>query len=176
MLYRQRTLELPRGDLQTPVFFPVRNLGKRSSDNTPEYVDAIPDLPTAMINARAAAVFDAIRASEYGPIFTSRYVLAELATVILYRKDHHHHAVSTLEEIRAAKTINVVPVTDAMFDATYERFVDYNDQEIAFFDHLGSALAREYEIEYVFTFDPGDFHTLGLTVVPDDTGEGSRRD
>ncbi|SFT08996.1 tRNA-guanine transglycosylase [Halostagnicola kamekurae] len=53
MLYRQRTLELPRGDLHTPVLFPVRNLGKRSSDNTPEYVDAIPDLPTAMINARA---------------------------------------------------------------------------------------------------------------------------
>lgn len=53
MLYRQRTLELPRGDLRTPVLFPVRNLGKRSSDNTPAYVETIPDLPTAMINARA---------------------------------------------------------------------------------------------------------------------------
>ncbi|UHQ98293.1 PIN domain-containing protein (plasmid) [Natrinema zhouii] len=126
-------------------------------------------------HARASAVFDTIRAGKYGPIFTSRYVLAELATVILYRKSHHH-AVSTLEEIRASETINVVPVTDAMFDAAHERFVDYDDQEIAFFDHLGGALAREYEIEHVFTFDPDDFHTLGLTVVPDDTGEGSRRD
>ncbi len=53
MLYRQRTLDLPHGELQTPVLFPVRNLGKRSSDNTPKYVGSIPDLPTAMINARA---------------------------------------------------------------------------------------------------------------------------
>ena len=53
MLYRQRSLDLPHGELQTPVLFPVRNLGKRSSDNTPAYVSSIPDLPTAMINARA---------------------------------------------------------------------------------------------------------------------------
>jgi tRNA-guanine family transglycosylase len=53
MLYRQRTIDLPRGELRTPTLFPVRNIGKRSSDNTPEYTDTIPDLPTAMINARA---------------------------------------------------------------------------------------------------------------------------
>jgi tRNA-guanine family transglycosylase len=32
---------------------PVRNIGKRSSDNTPAYVESIPDLNTAMVNARA---------------------------------------------------------------------------------------------------------------------------
>ncbi|UTF55580.1 tRNA-guanine transglycosylase [Natronosalvus rutilus] len=53
MLFRQQTLDLPHGELQTPILFPVRNLGKRSSDNTPQYIDSIPDLPTAMINARA---------------------------------------------------------------------------------------------------------------------------
>ena len=53
MLYRRQLLDLPHGNLETPVLFPVRNLGKRSSDNTPSYVGDIPDLPTAMINARA---------------------------------------------------------------------------------------------------------------------------
>jgi 7-cyano-7-deazaguanine tRNA-ribosyltransferase len=53
MLYRQRTLETPSGPLQTPILFPVRNIGKRSSDNTPDYAGAIPDLGTAMVNARA---------------------------------------------------------------------------------------------------------------------------
>ena len=53
MLYRQRTLDLPHGKLQTPILFPVRNLGKRSSDNTPKYIGSIPDLSTALINARA---------------------------------------------------------------------------------------------------------------------------
>jgi len=53
MLYRQRTLETPSGPLQTPTLFPVRNIGKRSSDNTPEYTGTIPDLGVAMVNARA---------------------------------------------------------------------------------------------------------------------------
>ncbi|MFC7205252.1 tRNA-guanine transglycosylase [Haloferax namakaokahaiae] len=53
MLYRRRTIDLPHGKLNTPVLFPVRNIGKRSSDNTPPYVGSIPDLPVAMINTRA---------------------------------------------------------------------------------------------------------------------------
>lgn len=53
MLYRRQTLSTPHGALETPVLFPVRNIGKRSSDNTPEYTDEIPDLSTAMVNARS---------------------------------------------------------------------------------------------------------------------------
>lgn len=53
MLYRQRVLDTPHGVIQTPILFPVRNIGKRSSDNTPEYTDTIPDLRTGMVNARA---------------------------------------------------------------------------------------------------------------------------
>lgn len=53
MLYRQRTLQTPHGPLKTPVLFPVRNVGKRSTDNTPAYVESIPDLSTGMVNARA---------------------------------------------------------------------------------------------------------------------------
>jgi tRNA-guanine family transglycosylase len=52
-LYRQRTLETDHGSVETPVLFPVRNIGKRSSDNTPAYAGSIPDLSTAMVNARA---------------------------------------------------------------------------------------------------------------------------
>lgn len=53
MLYRRRKLDLPRGELNTPVLFPVRNIGKRSSDNTPTYVGTIPEFSAAMINARS---------------------------------------------------------------------------------------------------------------------------
>jgi tRNA-guanine family transglycosylase len=53
MLYRHRTLDTPHGPLETPVLFPVSNIGKRSSDNTPEYADSIPDFRTAMVNARS---------------------------------------------------------------------------------------------------------------------------
>ena len=53
MLYRERTLTTPHGAVDTPVLFPVRNVGKRSSDNTPAYADNIPDFNTGMVNARA---------------------------------------------------------------------------------------------------------------------------
>lgn len=53
MLYRERSLHTPHGTVDTPVLFPVRNIGKRSSDNTPEYADSIPDFNTGMVNARA---------------------------------------------------------------------------------------------------------------------------
>ncbi|WP_254863692.1 type II toxin-antitoxin system VapC family toxin [Halovivax gelatinilyticus] len=120
-------------------------------------------------HARAEAVFDVIQGGDqFGPVFTSRYVLAELATVILYRKGHRQ-AVSTLEEIRTSETINVLPVDETTFDAAHDCFVRYDDQKIAFFDHLGGAIALQYDIGHVFTFDPDDFRTLGFAVVPDDT-------
>lgn len=53
MLYREQTLDLPRGELKTPVLFPVRNLGKRSSDNTPAYTETIPEFSVAMVNTRS---------------------------------------------------------------------------------------------------------------------------
>lgn len=53
MLYRQRTIDTPSGPLETPTLFPVRNIGKRSTDNTPEYTKTIPDLRVAMVNTRA---------------------------------------------------------------------------------------------------------------------------
>lgn len=53
MLYRQRTLDTPHGAIETPLLFPVRNIGKRSTDNTPNYADSIPDIRSAMVNARA---------------------------------------------------------------------------------------------------------------------------
>ena len=53
MLYRERTVETPHGTVETPTLFPVRNVGKRSTDNTPTYTDRIPDLQTALVNTRA---------------------------------------------------------------------------------------------------------------------------
>ena len=53
MMYRETELQWSGRSVETPVLFPVRNIGKRSSDNTPEYTKTVPDFPTAMVNARA---------------------------------------------------------------------------------------------------------------------------
>jgi len=120
---------------------------------------------------RARAVFDGIRSGElqYDPLFTSRYVLSELATLML-RKVGHRPAVTALDRIREASSFNVLPVGGDTFDRTCEQFAHYDDHQLSFVDHSSAVLADDRGIEYVFTFDRNDFQTLGFTVVPDDTG------
>ena len=121
---------------------------------------------------RATTVFNGIRAGEltYRPLYTSRYVLSELATLML-RWVNHVAAVQTLTTIRESESFTILPVDAGAFDQACDQFEQYDDQQISFVDHTSGVLAAEHEIDHVFTFDPDDFRTLGLTVVPDDTGE-----
>jgi predicted nucleic acid-binding protein len=121
---------------------------------------------------RARAVFRGIqsREFEYGPLFTSRYVLSELAT-LMRRKVGHEPAVTALETIRRAVSFNLLPVGDDAFDRTCKQFARYDDQHISFVGHSSGVLADAYEVGHVFTFDPTDFRVLGFAAVPDDTGE-----
>ena len=118
----------------------------------------------------ATRVFDTIRSGEtaYRPIFTSQSVLAELATLALYKLGHRG-AVRALNAIREAKSINIVSVGKTTFEAAAEQFEAYDDQEISFVDHTTSILADERDIEYIFAFD-SDFRTLGFTLVPESVG------
>ena len=120
---------------------------------------------------RASAVFQAIRTGDlqYDPLFTSRYVISELATLML-RKVGHRPAITALTTIRESNSFNVLPVGGDAFDRTCEQFAHYDDQRISFVDHSSAVLADDHGIECVFTFDRADFRTLGFTVVPDDTG------
>jgi len=120
---------------------------------------------------RATAVLDGIRDGDldYGPLFTSRYVLSETATVLLYGADHRA-AADALATIRASETFNVLDVTEPLFARTAQQFAEYDDQEISFVDHLNSVLAEEFDIDHIFTFE-GYFRALGLTLVPVDTGD-----
>lgn len=121
---------------------------------------------------RANNVLDAIqkRSLQYGPLFTSRYVLSETATVLLYGVGHRE-AVQALGTIRESSTFNILNVTTPIFERTVQQFAAYDDQEISFIDHLNSVLSDEFDIEHIFAFEQ-DFRTLGLTRVPVDTGEG----
>ena len=122
-------------------------------------------------NNRATTVLDGIQDGElsYGPVFTSRYVLSETATTLLYGVGHCE-AVAALETIRESSTFNLLDVTDAVFERTAEQFAAYDDQQISFVDHLNAVLSNEFDIEHIFAFED-DFRTLGLTRVPVDTGD-----
>ena len=121
---------------------------------------------------RATAVFGAIQSGElpYRPLYTSRFVISELATLTRRRIDHPT-AVRALNTVHASPSFNVLQVDDALFNQTCEEFGRYDDRVLSFVDYTSSVLCNEHDVEYMFTFDPDDFRTLGFTAVPDDTGE-----
>jgi uncharacterized protein len=128
----------------------------------------------AWVNTRAGrhetaqSVFDTLRreAIPYQPLFTSRYVLSELAT-LTSQKVSHKTAVDVLQTIRRSESFNILPVGEGVFAAACDEFECYDDQQISFVDHTSTVLASEYEIEHIFAFDR-DFATLGFTRVPAD--------
>ena len=119
----------------------------------------------------AVSLFDDIRtgAVSYRTVFTSQFVLSELATLALYRLGHAD-AVRTLSAIRESASINVLPVTQSLFDAAFEQFQHYDDQQISFVDHTTGVLASQHDISHIFAFDD-DFRTLGFRVVPRDLNQ-----
>jgi predicted nucleic acid-binding protein len=120
---------------------------------------------------RANAVMDGIQHGDlaYGPIFTSRFVISETVTTLLYGAGHRE-AVAALQAIRESSTFNILEVTEPIFTQTAAQFEEYDDQQISFVDHLNSVLSEEFDIDHIFAFED-DFATLGLTRVPVDTGE-----
>jgi len=105
----------------------------------------------------------------YGPLYTSRYVLSETATTLLYGIGHAE-AVEALATVRDTPSINLIDVDPERFDRTVTQFERYDDQSISFIDHMNATLADEFDISHIFAFD-SDFATLGLTRVPVDTGD-----
>jgi len=143
---------------------------------TPLFVDTAAFLarfnPDDQHHDEALAMFDGIRSGEYvyRPLYTSRYVLSELVT-LLNRRAGHDDAVRVLETIRGSESFTVLALDETLFDRTCARFARYDDQQISFVDHASAVLADHHGVDHVFTFDSADFATLGFTVVPRDTGE-----
>ena len=120
---------------------------------------------------RARAVFQGIQAGRlpYSPLYTTRFVLGELTTLLLYKIDHQT-ASRALRDIRDASSFNIERADEAVFEKAHNEFDRYDDQAITLVDHLTAVLARERDTEHVFAFD-SDFQTLGFIRVPLDTGE-----
>lgn len=121
-------------------------------------------------HTRARAVFEAIQTGDlaYRPLLTSRFVLAELST-LLVRKVDHATAVRALDHIRTSPAFTICGLSEDDFTSTCDQFEQY-DQQITFVDHSSAVLAHKHDATHVFAFD-SDFAALGFTRVPVDTGD-----
>lgn len=150
-------------------------VGPDAPGATPLFIDTGPFyarfVETSERHERATAVFESIGSGDavYRPLYTSTYVLDELATLTLSHSDHAA-ATEAIRRVRESPTLVIHP-DETDFDATYEQFSQYDDHEISFTDHMSGVLASERDIEHVFTFDPDHFRTLGFTAVPHDTAD-----
>ena len=122
-------------------------------------------------HASARAVFHAIRTGElaYDPLYTTRFVLGELTTLLLHKIDHAT-ASRALGDIRAADSFNIERVSRETFTEACDKFDQYDDYKITLVDHVTAVLACDRDANHVFAYD-SDFSTLGFIRVPLDTGE-----
>ena len=118
----------------------------------------------------ARAVFRAIRTGElaYDPLYTTQFVLGELATLLLHKIDHET-ASRALGDIRTAESFNIERVSRTVFEESCAEFDQYDDHEITLVDQVTTVLARNRDVDHVFAYD-SDFSTLGFVRVPLDTG------
>ena len=120
-------------------------------------------------HTRAADLFERIAYNDttpvYRPLYTSSWVLDELATLTLSRRGHAA-AVTALDQIRNSAVTTVHP-SEEDFEEVYDQFVSYDDQTSSFTDHMLVHLAHEVNATHVFTFDSEDFRPFGLTTIPE---------
>jgi len=102
----------------------------------------------------------------FRPIYTTGYVLSELTTLLL-RKKNHEKAMDTLSRIRNSPVVTILHPDESQFESVCDEFERFDDQQISFVDHTTSTLASEFDAEHIFAFD-SDFRTLGFSLVPDD--------
>ena len=140
----------------------------------PLFVDTGPYFARVAENAprheRASTVFTGIREGDrrYRPLYTSTYVLDELATLLI-RRSTNAHATDAIKRIRESPAFTILHPDEDDFVAAVEQFAQYDDHEISFTDHMSAVLANARDIDHIFSFDPDDFRTLGFLAVPDDT-------
>lgn len=100
----------------------------------------------------------------YRPLYTSTYVLDELATLLL-SKGTHELAMTALQRTLDSEHVTVLEETDEALATARNSFERYSDRSISFTDHLSAVQMRECDIDHVLAYD-GDFRTLGFEQMP----------
>jgi len=100
------------------------------------------------------------------PLYTSEYVVGEIATTVLGRANHDR-ASEAVQFVDSSKHLCVQHVDPDTYSRAIEQFGTCSDQTASFTDHVIAFQAREHDVEYVVSFD-GDFEVFDLVTLPVD--------
>ncbi|MEX2684875.1 MAG: type II toxin-antitoxin system VapC family toxin [Candidatus Sigynarchaeota archaeon] len=111
-------------------------------------------------------MFRAMAGGNYGLIFTSTFVIAETATLILIRTSNNNRIIDKFHEMFSGSTrvVRLLDVNVAILEDIWTLFQNHNKkaktkkQYLSFVDASNVVLCRHNEIDKIASFD-GDFDT-----------------
>lgn len=113
----------------------------------------------------AAAVMERLVAGEWGRALLLEYVIVEVATVLLVRRNLST-AVRVVDALLRAGEVEFLPCS-AIFLATLDTFRNQQPSDLSFVDAAILTVARQRDVEHVATFDR-DFAGLdGIEPLPE---------
>ena len=105
----------------------------------------------------ATAALDTVLGGEFGQPYTSEYVFDETVTLTRTRTGRYDAAVTVGRRIlgrgKYPSVVELLYVTESIFDATIETFEQYDDHTLSFTDANTITLLEEHEIDAVLSFD-----------------------
>lgn len=115
-------------------------------------------------HGRARAAMEHLADGKWGPALLPEYVLLEVATVLLARRNLKT-AVSVTRSLLQARQVEFVPCSDHFLE-TLEVFANQHRTKLSFADAAIVAIAKRRSARYVATFDADFRGVAGLTTVP----------
>lgn len=108
-------------------------------------------------HSTANEAFRAVLSGEHGRLYTSDYVFNETVTLTRKRTGRFEYAKQVGDRILGdgdfPAAIEIINVSDELFDRSLETFERYNDHDLSFTDASIIALVQDQSIDAVLAFD-----------------------
>lgn len=101
---------------------------------------------------------------ELRTIVTTTYVFDEVVTFFNSR-GHHPKAVEIGQTLQASRIVEIVPVTEELFESGWRRFQDRSDKRYSLTDCISFVLMERRNLKVALTFDH-HFEQAGFEIAP----------
>ncbi len=86
-------------------------------------------------------------------IYYSDYIFDELITTLKAKRVEHSKIKNFGNSIRKSKVLNMIFVTQKIFDQTWKLIIKYQDKELSFTDASTFKIMENFDIKYCLSYD-----------------------